>query len=248
MIGRVVGNLRRMWRMLIITVWTTWVVQTARLRSRFGPFDFPLGLQRWGFGARRILGIQSRVEGPVTPPTRGRLVVSNHRTPLDIVSLMCLFKGHFLANHKTRNAPVVGYAAELVGTLFVDREDKRSGANAIRAMRRLLEEKRTVIVFPEGTTHGGDEVRAFQRGAFLAAKGLDVEIVPVGLVYPEGHEFTEPPLGAHARAFLSRRVNRCWVQVGEPFDAQEAVRNEELVRARVQELVNQARERARAET
>jgi 1-acyl-sn-glycerol-3-phosphate acyltransferase len=242
-----IGNLRRTWRMIIITLWTTWVVQTARLRARFGPFDFPQGLQNWGHGAKPILGIDPRVQGTVTPPARGRLVVCNHRTPLDIVSLMCLFKGHFLANHKTRKAPVVGSAAELVGTIFVDREDKRSGANAIRQMRRLLEEKRTVIVFPEGTTHGGDEVRTFQRGAFLAAKGLDVEIVPVGLAYPEGHEFTQPSLGAHARAFLSRKVNRCWVQVGEAFDAQDAIRDEEMVRVRVQALVDQARARAKAE-
>jgi len=240
----VIGNLRRIWRMVIITIWTAWVVQRARFRARFGPFDFPAGLQYWGRGATRILGIDAHVTGTPTPPTRGRLIVANHSTPLDIIALMGLFKGHFLANHKTRKAPVIGYAAELVGTIFVDRDDKRSGANAIRTMRRLLEDKRTVIVFPEGTTHGGDEVHAFQRGAFLAAKGLDVEIIPVGLAYPPGNEFTQRSLGEHARGFLSRKVNRCWVVVGEPFDAQEAIRDEDFVRGRVQELVYQARRSA----
>jgi len=240
----VIGNLRRIWRTVIITIWTAWVVQRARFRARFGPFDFPAGLQYWGRGATRILGIDAHVTGTPTPPTRGRLIVANHSTPLDIIALMGLFKGHFLANHKTRKAPVIGYAAELVGTIFVDRDDKRSGANAIRTMRRLLEDKRTVIVFPEGTTHGGDEVHAFQRGAFLAAKGLDVEIIPVGLAYPPGNEFTQRSLGEHARGFLSRKVNRCWVVVGEPFDAQEAIRDEDFVRGRVQELVYQARRSA----
>ncbi len=236
------GSLRRTTRMALITAWTQWVVTTARLRGLPPEGTHANGLRRWAHGARHILGVDfSVVHGEPPADSRARLIVANHRTPLDIIPLVILFGGHFLANHKTRHAPVIGGAAELVGTIFVDREDRRSGANAIRQIRRLLEQKRTVVVFPEGTTHRGDEVRPFQRGAFLAAKGLDAEIVPVGIAYPPGTEFVDQSLGQHARGFLSRPLNRSWLSIGEPLAADRAVRDEELVRARVQELVNRSR-------
>lgn len=243
-----VGTLRRMWRMFWITTWTYWVVTIHRIKGTPPEGTHAKGLQHWARGARRILGIDYRVvSGAATEPAKGRLIVSNHRTPLDIIPLDILFGGHFLANHKTRKAPVVGIAAEMVGTIFVDRDDRRSGANAIRTMKRYLEEKRTVIVFPEGTTHGGDEVRAFQRGAFLAAKGLDVEIIPVGIAYPPGNEFTGQSLGAHARGFLSRPKNDAWISIGEPIPADTVVKDEEKVRAVVQALVARSRAAAEAE-
>lgn len=243
------GTLRRMWRMFWITTWTYWVVTIHRIKGTPPEGTHAKGLRFWARGARRILGVDFRVvSGAASEPTKARLIVANHRTPLDIIPIDILFGGHFLANHKTRTAPVVGIAAEMVGTIFVDREDRRSGANAIRTMKRYLEEKRTVIVFPEGTTYGGDEVRPFQRGAFLAAKGLDVEIIPVGIAYPPGHEFTGQSLGAHARGFLSRASNRAWISIGEPIPAELVVKDEEQVRRKVQELVDRSRAVANAET
>ncbi|MBX7192030.1 MAG: 1-acyl-sn-glycerol-3-phosphate acyltransferase [Sandaracinaceae bacterium] len=240
------GTLRRVARMALISSWTSWVVMGARIRGLPPEGTHAAGLRHWAHGARRILGVDFEVvHGEARAPERARLVVANHRTPLDIIPLVLLFGGHFLANHKTRKAPVIGGAAELVGTIFVDRDDRRSGANAIRQMKRYLEEKRTVIVFPEGTTHAGDEVRPFQRGAFLAAKGLDAEIVPVGIAYPPGAEFVEQSLGQHARGFLSRPANRAWVSIGDPLPADSVIKDEEQVRAKVQELVHRSREGSR---
>ncbi len=242
------GALRRVTRLALISAWTSYTVAVARMRGLPPEGTHAAGLRYWAAGAKRILGVDYRVVfGEVEESPRARLVVANHRTPLDIIPLDLLFGGHFLANHKTRKAPVIGSAAELVGTIFVDREDRRSGANAIRTIKRYLEAKRTVIVFPEGTTYRGDEVREFQRGAFLAAKGLDAEIVPVGLAYPDGAEFADQSLGQHAKGFLSRPVNRAWVSVGEPIPADRVVRDEELVRARVQELVLRSRSAANDE-
>ncbi|GAB4203935.1 MAG: hypothetical protein OHK0013_18470 [Sandaracinaceae bacterium] len=239
---------RRTTRLALISAWTSWVVLQARLRGVGPEGTHARALQLWARGARRILGVDYRlVHGAPPSERRARLVVANHRTPLDIIPLISLFGGHFLANHKTRRAPVIGGAAELVGTIFVDREDRRSGASAIRQMRRLLEEQRTVIVFPEGTTHGGDEVRPFQRGAFLAARGLDVEVVPVGLAYPPGTEFVDPSLGQHARRFLSRTRTPTWVSIGAPMRGDAVVRDEEAVRVKVQELVDLSRRAAAPE-
>ena len=39
------------------------------------------------------------------------------------------------------------------------------------------------MLYPEGTTYSGDEVRPFRAGAFLAAQRTGAEIVPVGIAY-----------------------------------------------------------------
>lgn len=242
--------LRRTVRMLTMASWTPTIVSWEAVRALFWRKDRRIIIDRakhaWAIVSRFVLGVDIhlvRGEKPARTTGRARLIVSNHRTPLDIVTLMWLYDGHFLANHKTRTAPVVGIAAIRMGTIFVDRDDRRSGAQAIRAMRRALEDKQSIIIFPEGTTYDGDEVRPFKGGAFLAAKGVpDVDIIPVGLVYPPGTEYVEESLGSHAKRFLSRRRNPVWVAIGDPApypDVKDGA--DEIIRARVQAMVDEAR-------
>ncbi len=232
-------------RLSLLLLWTAYCFFAESLLERFvaQPKHGQLverWKMRWVRGARRILGL-SIVSLPTETmfSTRARLIVANHRSPFDVIAVMCAFSGHFLANHRTSKAGVVGRAAIKIGTIFVDRENRASGANSVRTMRNLLREGKTVIVFPEGTTHGGDEVRTFHQGAFVAARGLDVDVIPVGIAYPPGVEFTEPQLGKYLRRVLGGRV-RLAIAVGET----EAVPDKdsvEALRVRTQDLVAVAR-------
>ena len=244
--------LRRTLRMAAMSAWTSGIVGGATIAERFVSHDrrddlTRAYLARWVVGARSLVGMRLTVVGGdehrAPRPDRARIVIANHRTPLDVLVLMSLFSGHFLANHKTRAAPIVGHAAQKIGTVFVDREDKRSGAQAVRAMRRLLEERRTIVVFPEGTTYRGDLVRPFKGGAFVAASGMShVDVVPVGIAYPPNFEFTGGSLGAHARAFLARAQNPAWVSIGEPIAFPAQRRGvEDRLRDAVQQHVAHAR-------
>lgn len=254
-INRTVALVRRQSRMLRVMAWTwgvvSWAALLERLRIGQGATD-PEGLNarykmHWVRGAVGILGLDLRlVRGEPSPVVdRARLIVANHRTPLDIVALLSLFGGHFLANHRVANAPVVGPGAHRIGTVFVDRDDRKSGVAAIRTMRRLMEQKRTMIVFPEGTTFEGDEVRTFKGGAFTAAGGLPVEVVPVGIAYTPGHELGSGKMGRHVASFLSRPRTPAWVAIGDPIPVpQDRKGFDALVQQRVQELVHEARRAA----
>ena len=239
-----VAAVRRTLRMLGVATWTPITVGWEALRSdhvaRRSPHHHRSRQHAWAIGSRWVLGVDMHFvrTGPLPPrtATRPRLVVCNHRTPLDIVSLMWLFDGHFLANHKTRVAPIVGIAAIRMRTIFVDRDDRRSGAQAIRAMRRSLEDKQTIIIFPEGTTFDGDEVRPFKGGAFLAAKGvadLDIRSDRRRVSHP-GPSHVNESLGSHAKRFLSRKRNPVWIAIGdpEPYPAQKDGADEDHPRAR----------------
>ena len=243
---------RRTWRLAVMTVWTPIIVGWEAVRALFFRGDRKILIDRakhaWAIVSRHVLAVRAelvRGQRPVRKTARARLIVSNHRTPLDVVSLMDLYDAHFLANHKTRTAPVVGIAAIRMGTIFVDRDDRQSGVAAIRAMRRALGAGESIIIFPEGTTYRGDEVRPFKGGAFLAAKGLDVDVVPIGMAYVPNTEFEGGTLGAHARSFLSRPVNRVWIAIGDAMPLPTGPDVDEIIRSQVQALVHEARAASR---
>ena len=113
-------------------------------------------------------------------------------------------------------APPWLLALALSRTIFVDRASPRSGFKAIRSIREALQRGRTVTVFPEGTTCAGDELRPFAAGAFAAVRGLDVDVVPVGLAYPFGTEYVEDRILDHLANLTGRPRVPVGVAVGRP--------------------------------
>jgi lyso-ornithine lipid O-acyltransferase len=177
------------------------------------------------------------------PPEGGPyLVVSNHRSPFDILIAVHLVGGVVLSHHGVARVPVIGTAAKATDTIFVDRADAKSGARAIREMRSRLREGRNVIVFPEGTTFPGDEVRPFKRGAFSAARGLEgVRVLPLGLAYEPGGEYFQETLAKHVLRIGAQRSTPISVAIGDPMPVPKNEREEETVREAIQTLVERAR-------
>ena len=203
-------------------------------------------MKRWCQGLLDIFGVSPLVvHSEVTqPPAAGtaRLVVANHRSPLDIPLLLRQFGGVVLSRDDLANWPVLGPAARSAETIFVDRKNTMSGVAAARAIRDRLEHGRTVIVFPEGTTRAGDEVGSFFEGAFAAARGLRVEIVPVGIAYQAGSEFVEPTFGQHLANVAGRAQTRVACVLGSPRMMQGSRRELSAgLRVEIQGLVHGAR-------
>jgi 1-acyl-sn-glycerol-3-phosphate acyltransferase len=187
-----------------------------------------------------LLGVEATIVGERFALDRPRLVVSNHRTALDIGLLLGHFAGSMLSRADVSAWPVLGRLATHGETIFVDRDDKASGAKAIRQIRRALIDGRTVVAFPEGTTLEGDDVRPFQGGAFAATRRLSVDIVPVGLAYDEGVEWTSGGFMSHVGGLAARRQTRVVGVVGKPFAAngtssELAARSHDLVQGLVVE-------------
>jgi 1-acyl-sn-glycerol-3-phosphate acyltransferase len=180
------------------------------------------------------------------PGGRGHLVVANHRSTADILLLLRSFGGHMVSRADLASWPLVGIAARSVGTVFVDRADAVSGANAVRTIRSLLAEGSTVIVFPEGTTFPDDEVRPFHAGAFVAALRSGADVVPVGIAYQKGSgaAFVNESFGAHLARMAAAEPSRVAMCVGEPIAIAQNARALEVrgrAHAEVQRLVAAAR-------
>jgi 1-acyl-sn-glycerol-3-phosphate acyltransferase len=204
----------------------------------------------WCSALLRLFGVHVLTRGPVSgstrPSGRGRLVVANHRSTADILVLLRAFGGHMVSRADLAGWPLVGVAARAVGTVFVDRSDAASGANAVRAIRDRLAEGHTVIVFPEGTTFPDDTVRPFHAGAFVAAARAGADVVPVGLAYGTGSgaAFVNESFPAHLARMAAASPSEVVMSVGEPLAMGEKARAAQLrdqAHAEVERLVAESR-------
>jgi 1-acyl-sn-glycerol-3-phosphate acyltransferase len=182
-----------------------------------------LWVRRWAAALLRLFSVDVVIQGNVPPPTtkgeRGRLIVSNHRSAIDIGVILSTFGGTMVSRADIAGWPVIGAAARSVGTVFVDRSDAKSGAATIRSIQRHLESGQTIALFPEGTTFDGDELRPFHGSAFIAATRAGAEVLPVGLAYPaaSGAAYFNETFLAHLGRLAKSRSTRMGLAVGRPI-------------------------------
>jgi 1-acyl-sn-glycerol-3-phosphate acyltransferase len=203
-------------------------------------------VRAWSSSLLRTFGVRVLASGTVPARGRGHLVVANHRSTADVLALLHTFGGRMVSRADLAGWPLVGAAARAVGTVFVDRADAASGAGAVRAIRTHLAAGSTVIVFPEGTTYPGDEVRPFLSGAFIAALRSGADVVPVGLAYETGSgaAFFKETFTAHLARVAAADPSRVAMCIGTPIGIPEKTRAAHLAaraQAEVQRLVAAAR-------
>ncbi len=111
------------------------------------------------------------------------MLVSNHVSWLDIPVLAAVVNPAFLSKAEIRRWPIVGWLAEKAGTLFIERGLHGQAHVAARAMAARLASGRSVLIFPEGTTTDGTQVRRFHGRLLAAAIRAEVGVYPVTLCY-----------------------------------------------------------------
>ena len=118
-----------------------------------------------------------------TPFAEPGLVVSNHESEADIfLSTLLPWDLKYLSKASVYEMPVMGWGMKLVDDIGVVRGDRRSGVKAlIEVRRRILKNKVSVIVFPEGTRSRTGELLPFKDGAFRLAVDMQVPIQPVAI-------------------------------------------------------------------
>jgi len=158
-------------------------------------------LQHWSLRTFRWLGLRVRVEG--TPSRTPCLYVSNHRSYLDIPLLSGVLGAGFMSRADVASWRIVGPAARLIGTVFVERENLHGRFRAARALARRLCAG-SVVVFPEGTTVGESTLGPFHSGLFRLLHRLRVPIVPVTIRYSDRRAYWTDDIGLAEH--LRRRV------------------------------------------
>ena len=166
------------------------------LRDRGGAGWHARLVRLWQGGLMRVFGMRMRRVGEPLPGAT--LFVANHVSWMDISALHSQRMMGFVAKQEIDGWPVVGRMARRGGTIFHQRGSQESMGGVIDAMLARLREGRSVGVFPEGRTRGGDEVGPFHARIFMAAVEAGVPVQPVALRYGAGGE------GQRAVAFQAR--------------------------------------------
>ena len=177
----------------------------SRARSR---------LARWWMrGLLNAIGVRVYCKGQVHPAPV--LLVANHISWLDIPCLLACTEGLFVAKHDVARWPLIGILASQIGTLFLERG--QGAGNTVQRMTSALAHGEKVVLFPEGTSTDGRDVRPFYARLYQAATDSGVRVQATAIYYPCS-------AGAHPRVpFVGddNFVSHLWHLLGEKrIDAQ----------------------------
>jgi 1-acyl-sn-glycerol-3-phosphate acyltransferase len=171
---------------LIMTLLLGPVVVIARLlRVPQGPTSiYSRSVRLWSRTIRRAAGVRVRVFGAErVRQAGGAVLISNHVSWFDIFALASeLPWSSFIAKAELRRIPLFGFAAECVGIVFLDRDNRKQAFESYKIAAKEVERGRDMIVFPEGTRGLDYHLRPFKKGPFVLAIASQAPIVPT-IVY-----------------------------------------------------------------
>jgi 1-acyl-sn-glycerol-3-phosphate acyltransferase len=138
-------------------------------------------LHQWASWLTNSIGIKVEVTGTI--PEYGSLLVSNHRSYMDIIAIGKYLPVTFLAKDEISRWPLIGYGCKVTNVVFVKREDGESRKASRKQISGLLEKGISIAVFPEGTSYEGPGILPFRQGVFDIAARNNFPVVPVAIEY-----------------------------------------------------------------
>lgn len=130
-------------------------------------------------------GTSLEVEGQENvDPSLSYVVVANHLSTLDIMAcfLAVRLPIRYLAKKELFRVPLLAQGMRAVGIIEVDRE-ARGAIHAVvnRQAKELIEKKRSLIIYAEGTRPRNGIMKPFKKGAFTMAVASQLPILPVSI-------------------------------------------------------------------
>lgn len=117
------------------------------------------------------------------PRPKAGLLVSNHLSYIDILLLSSLQPGVFVSKSEVKGWPVFGWFSQVAGTVFVRRAKRGEVGEISNQMHGLLQEGHLVILFPEGTSSGGEVVLPFKSSLLEPAVGQKSPLFAACITY-----------------------------------------------------------------
>ena len=163
----------------------------AVIAAALGVKDRPGGIYDWiaHTWTRAIViaaGIRVRVHGAerlAESKTVPRIFASNHVSWFDVFVLGSVIpRFAFVAKVEILKIPIFGPGARAIGTVPIDRNNRKSAFASYEEAATRIADGRSVIVFPEGTRGTAYPLRPFKKGPFVLAIAAQAAVVPT-IVY-----------------------------------------------------------------
>ena len=165
------------------------------------------------FLARRLLGIDWKVEGHENLPARPAVILSKHQSAWETIAFQHIFPPQvYILKRELLWIPFFGWGLALMSPIAIDRSRGFAALRSIaRRGRKRLDQGFWVVIFPEGTRVAPGEKRAYQLGGAWLAAASGAPIVPVahnaGRVWPRN-------------AFI-KRPGTVTVRIGPPIESRD---------------------------
>lgn len=178
---RTLRALARLLQAVALAVRGWWII-----RTRFEMLDDAhraAQVEQWARRMLQILGVQLLVQGEPPPARIPLLLISNHISWLDILTLHASRHVRFVSKAGVKNWPLLGPMASAAGTLYIEREKRRDAMRVVHHMTEALRNGDRLAVFPEGTTSDGRVLLPFHANLLQAAISAGVPVMPAALRY-----------------------------------------------------------------
>jgi 1-acyl-sn-glycerol-3-phosphate acyltransferase len=137
----------------------------------------------WSWLILATTGVDVAVTGlDRVTPGETYMFVSNHQSIYDIPVLFASlpFQLRIIAKESLGRFPFLGWHLVRAGHLLVDRSNP-DRAGILNRWRRLVADRVSLIIFPEGTRSADGHVDRFKGGSFLLALEAGLTIVPLSV-------------------------------------------------------------------
>jgi 1-acyl-sn-glycerol-3-phosphate acyltransferase len=127
-----------------------------------------------------MVGVTIRVDGLARLPDSPCVLIANHSSYVDGLLLKAALppRFSFVIKKEMVRVPLAGLLLKRIGSKFVDRVNRHSGALDARKLIRNAVEGQSLVFFPEGTFTGKPGLARFHLGAFVTAKYANLPLVP----------------------------------------------------------------------
>lgn len=169
---------------VLLIVWLPLVAIVRLVTAPFDPGHYAAG---WLF--RRMTVVHQvlnplwsfRRHGTLPPdPRRPYVVVANHESFVDILLISHLpWEMKWLSKSEFFKIPVAGWLMRLAGDIPLVRDSAKSIVAAMKSAQERLDQRVSVMIFPEGTRSVSGELGEFKDGAFKLAVDAQVPILPL---------------------------------------------------------------------
>lgn len=118
------------------------------------------------------------------------LIVANHISWMDIIVIQSIKPSIFVAKSDVASWPLFGWVAQMTGTIFIKRDKVSDIKKALKKIKRRLV-KRSVCIFPEGTSTNGRYVLPFKSNLFQSSIDTNKSILPLCLRYEQNNIYSD---------------------------------------------------------
>lgn len=160
-------------------LYSIWLVGSLLIPNKL--FWRQIIFQNWSRLFAKLANMKIETIGKVPRPPF--FLVTNHLSYTDIPAIRCVADGVFVAKGDIEKWFLGGRIVRDMGTIFIDRSNRRDIPRAGEEIIKRLEDGEGVIIFPEGTSTIGAEVLPFNSSFLEFAARTDFPVSYASISY-----------------------------------------------------------------